>query len=121
MKNVPFDAEVIAETAWTGVYAAVPENGDSFYLPHIGDDGREITVSVKINDDGTGVMNYYGEVKEFKWYCDSKYSIRIEMEDEIAHGMLHTENIEGENPLWLLLYIDETAIWMHLDGTASWG
>ncbi len=121
MKNVPFDAEVIAGTAWTGVYAVVPENGDSFYLPHIGDDGREITVSVKINDDGTGVMDYYGEVKEFKWYCDSKYSIRIEMEDEIASGMLHTENIEGENPLWLLLHIGETAIWMHLDGSASWG
>lgn len=121
MKNVPFDAEVIEGTAWTGVYAVVPENGDSFYLPHIGDDGREITVSVKINDDGTGVMNYYGEVKEFKWYCDSKYSIRIEMEDEIASGMLHTENIEGENPLWLLLHIGETAIWMHFDGSASWG
>ena len=43
------------------------------------------------------------------------------MGNEIAHGMLHTENIEGENPLWLLLNIGETAIWMHLDGTASWG
>jgi len=43
------------------------------------------------------------------------------MEDEIASGMLHTENIEGENPLWLLLHIGETAVWMHLDGSASWG
>ena len=118
MKIASFDAEVIAGTAWTGVYAVVPENGDSFYLPHIGDDGREITVSVKINDDGTGVLNYYGEIKSFKWQCDSKYSLRIEMENEIVSGMLYTENIEGENPLWLLLNIDETAIWMRPDGIA---
>ena len=118
MKTVPFDAEVIAGTAWSGVYAVVPENEDSFYLPHIGDDGREITVSVKINDDGTGVMNYYGEIKSFKWQCDSKYSLRIEMENEFVSGMLYTENIEGENPLWLLLNIDETAIWMRPDGIA---
>ena len=115
MKTVPFDREVIADTSWAGAYAVVPENGDSFYLPHIGDDGREIGVSVKINDDGTGVLNYYDELKDFKWQCDSKYSIHIEMPDGIASGMLHTENIEGENPLWLLMHIDETAIWMHLD------
>ena len=87
-------------------------------MPHIGDDGREITVSVKINDDGTGVMNYYGEIKSFKWQCDSKYSLRMEMENEFVSGMLYTENIEGENPLWLLLNIDETAIWMRPDGIA---
>lgn len=113
MKNVPFDAEVIAGTDWVGAYAVIPENGNSFYLPHIGDDGRKTNVSVKINKDGTGVMNYYDDVKEFKWHCDSKYSIQIEMENEIAHGMLHTENVKGENPLWLLLNIGETAIWMH--------
>ena len=121
MKIVPFDREIIAGTAWVGAHAVIPENGNSFNLPETDDFGRKANVSVKINSNGTGIMNYYDEYKEFKCHCDSKYSMCIEMSDETASGTLHTENLEGENPLWLLLNIGETAYWMHLDGTASWG
>lgn len=111
---VPFDDGVVADTSWAGVYAVISENGNSFYLPRRGVDGEGANVSIIINRDKTGVINYYGEEIDFTWYCDSQYSMVIEMDDGTdASASMVAENAgEGDAQLWLQLYIGETAIWM---------
>lgn len=116
MKDVAFDSQVVADTSWVGAYAEILENDNSFYLPRVDDDGRESNVSITINSDGTGVMDYYDEYIDFTWYCNSDYSILLEMNDgSFADGMMYAEETDGERPMWLLLFVGETAIWMHMD------
>lgn len=116
MEIVSFDRQAVADTLWVGAYAEIYENSNSFSLPRVGDDGKEKNISIKINADGTGVMNYYHERIDFTWRCDGDYTLSIELNDgSFADGTMYAEKTEGERPVWLLLSVGETAVWMHME------
>lgn len=117
MESQPFDKQVVAGTSWTGVYAEIPEIGNSFYLPRTDADGEKANVSITIHADKTGEMDYYGEKIGFTWYCDSRYSIDIEMDDGYgASAFLVAEEAEdSERSVYLQLCIGEEMIWMYED------
>ncbi|MGN0167635.1 MAG: hypothetical protein ACI4AB_06325 [Acetatifactor sp.] len=115
MKTQPFNEQTVAGTSWTGVYAGIPENGNSFYLPRTDADGEESNVSITIHADKTGDMDYYGEKIGFTWSCDSQYSIDIEMDDGYgASAFLVAEEAE-DRLVYLQLCIGEEVIWMYED------
>ena len=117
MESQPFDEQVVAGTFWTGVYAEIPEIGNSFYLPRTDADGEKTNVSITIHADKTGEIDYYGEKIGFTWYCDSQHSIDIEMDDGYgASAFLVAEEAEDSKKLFYLqLCIGEEIIWMYED------
>ena len=61
-------------------------------------------------------MNYYHERIDFTWRCDGDYTLSIELNDgSFADGTMYAEKTEGERPVWLLLSVGETAVWMHME------
>ena len=115
--EMTFDKQVVEGTSWTGVYAEIPEIGNSFYLPRTVADGEKENVSITIHADKTGEIDYYGEKTGFTWYCDSRYSMNIEMDDGYgASAFLVAEKAEdSEGTVYLQLFIGEEVIWMYED------
>lgn len=115
METQPFDEQTVAGTSWTGVYAGIPEISNFFYLPRTDADGEESNVSITIHADKTGEMDYYGEKIGFTWFCDSQYSIDIEMDDGYGASALLVAEEAEDRSVYLQLFIGEEVIWMYED------
>ncbi len=114
MTDIPCTADKISAKEWFGYCIVNPESGETTALPEIGSDGNFENVSMKINADGTGEIEYRGKKMKLSWENVDEYNVCFAIGDNRnVYGNLYKNGEYDNADVWMLIQVDESLVWMH--------
>lgn len=103
---------VLDYSSWVGYTVVNPESGEDTYLPCEDYDGTVFTVSMELDANGTGWLEYKGEYEDITWDCDEEFSVWFVREDGQRIDMtIYT--MGGESRPWALVDLDGCLFWLY--------
>ena len=112
MAFVSAETNHLASTEWAGYAVVNSESGEAFPLPYTEPDGIVLTVSMGLEADGSGWLEFKGEYENITWDCDGQFSLWIIRADgQRADMSLYTMGTDTR--LWLLADLDGYLLWLY--------
>lgn len=104
--------DCLGGTEWAGYAVVNSESGEVFPLSFSEPDGTALTVSMELEADGTGWLEFKGAYENITWDCDGEFSLWINREDGQRADMT-PYTMDTDTRLWLLADLEGYLFWLY--------
>lgn len=115
MDMIYIDEEAVGFTEWSGYQEVNPESGAAFYFPYTDPyTDQMVDLSLSINEDGSGWLEYGEELWDFTWYCSDDCTVCFVLEDgwNLYGNIFVNPNVENST-WWMMLQMGERILWLY--------
>ena len=117
MTRMTFGPEDLSDTYWVGYAAVDPQSGGTRYLrDSIEDDADENEyAALKIEDDGSGWLEYRGETMEFECEEIDEQTMCLSTAEQNIYVSLYAGDPAGGSgyTVWLLMQYENELVWFY--------